>query len=144
MRIGDLSRRTGVSPRLLRYYEEQGLLTPVRQPSGYREYAEEDVRTVRHVRTLLAAGLPTHAIAELLPCMVEGLGGLAPGCPGMLPDLYRERERIDAAVADLLAARAALDTVITATPPVEWTDETECAVPGGGPVGPPPGGALSR
>ena len=43
MRIGELSRRTGVPERLLRYYEEQDLLHPQRLPSGYREYTEEDV-----------------------------------------------------------------------------------------------------
>jgi DNA-binding transcriptional MerR regulator len=46
MRIGELSRRTGVNERLLRYYEEQGLLRPDRLPSGYRVYAESDVQTV--------------------------------------------------------------------------------------------------
>jgi hypothetical protein len=43
MRIGELRRRTGVSERLLRYYEEQGLLRPQRRPSGYREYDDSDV-----------------------------------------------------------------------------------------------------
>ncbi|MBH5336480.1 MerR family transcriptional regulator [Streptomyces pactum] len=115
MRIGELSRRTGVSIRLLRYYEEQGLLMPQRRPSGYREYREEDVATVRGIRTLLGAGLGTATIARLLPCMVDDGENLAPGCHGLLPDLHQERERIDEAMASLLAARDALDTII-ATP----------------------------
>ncbi|TBL33964.1 MerR family DNA-binding transcriptional regulator [Verrucosispora sp. NA02020] len=36
MKIGELSRLTGVSPRLLRYYEEQGLLTSYRIGAGHR------------------------------------------------------------------------------------------------------------
>jgi hypothetical protein len=63
MRIGALSRQTGVSRRLLRYYEEQGLLRPVRLANGYREYSETDVAAVQHIRALLAAGLPTAVIA---------------------------------------------------------------------------------
>ncbi|MFI6287170.1 MerR family transcriptional regulator [Streptomyces sp. NPDC051018] len=116
MRMGEFSRRTGVSQRLLRYYEEQGLLRPSRKPSGYREFSEEDITTVRGIRILLGAGLSTATIAELLPCMVDDGLILAPGCPGMLPDLNRERERLDEAVADLLTARATLDSIIAATP----------------------------
>lgn len=40
MRIKQLSERTGVSSRLLRYYEEQGLLRPRREENGYRDYEE--------------------------------------------------------------------------------------------------------
>lgn len=67
VRIGELSRRTGVSGRLLRYYEEQGLLYPQRRSSGYREYREGDVAAVRQIRALLAAGLGTPLIAGVLP-----------------------------------------------------------------------------
>ncbi|MFI1884599.1 MerR family transcriptional regulator [Streptomyces jumonjinensis] len=115
MRMGEFSRRTGVSQRLLRYYEEQGLLKPERRPSGYREYAEGDVATVRGIRMLLGAGLSTAVIAELLPCMVDAGRILAPACSGMLPDLRRERERIDEAVSGLLSARDRLDAIIDAT-----------------------------
>lgn len=117
MRIGALSRQTGVSVRLLRYYEEQGLLSPLRHPSGYREFHDDDVRTVRNIRTLLAAGLNTNTIAGLLPCMIDDGPTLAPGCFGLLPDLQRERDRLDQAVTELLTARAALDTIIAAAPP---------------------------
>ena len=46
MRIGELSRITGVSTRSLRYYEEQGLLVGERLPNGYRDYTPEAVDTI--------------------------------------------------------------------------------------------------
>ncbi|HVE96352.1 MAG TPA: MerR family transcriptional regulator [Pseudonocardiaceae bacterium] len=120
MRIGELRQRTGVSERLLRYYEEQGLIHPTRRPSGYRQYAESDVMTVLHVRSLLAAGLSTATIAELLPCMgVEG-ARLVADCPELLIDLCRERDRLTASIGELDTARGALDAVIaTASPETE-------------------------
>jgi DNA-binding transcriptional MerR regulator len=126
MCIGAPSRRTGVSIRLLRYYEEQGLLQPAREPSGYREYREDDVGAVRNIRTLLAAGLSTHTIAEMLPCMVDDERGLAPGCQEMLPDLHRQQKRIAEAVADLLAARAVLDSIVAAALPPESAETDAC------------------
>jgi DNA-binding transcriptional MerR regulator len=68
MLIGELSRRTGASTRLLRYYEEQGLLDARRGPNGYRDYDEDAVVTVRQIRALLNAGLSTGVIREVLPC----------------------------------------------------------------------------
>lgn len=130
--MGEFSRRTGVSQRLLRYYEEQGLLRPARLPSGYREYAEADVITVRGIRMLLAAGLNTATIAELLPCMVDEGRILEPACSSMLPDLHRERARIDQAAAALLAARDRLDALIEVTEVSGVTDEEACAVVAGG------------
>ncbi|MEE1792716.1 MerR family transcriptional regulator [Streptomyces sp. BE308] len=130
MRMGEFSRRTGVSQRLLRYYEEQGLLEPSRRPSGYREFTEEDIATVRGIRMLLGAGLNTATIAELMPCMVDDGQTLAPACSGMLPDLDRERERINEAVAGLLAARDTLDAVIAATAPTGGGDPEACYAAG--------------
>lgn len=114
MRIGELSRRTGISQRALRYYEEQGLLRPLRQPSGYREYSESHVEDVRNIRTLLAAGLGTVTIAEVLPCMVKDGDRLVPACSELADDLSRERERITAAIEELTTARAILDGIIAA------------------------------
>jgi DNA-binding transcriptional MerR regulator len=132
MRIGELSRRSGVSARLLRYYEEQGLLTPSRRPSGYREYVSDDVERVRRIRVLLAAGLPTARIAYALPGVCSDGDQLVP-CHGLVAELERERARIDEAIQALRASRRVLDSVISAAPE---------ATPAGGPP-PGPGESLS-
>ncbi|RKN37914.1 MerR family transcriptional regulator [Streptomyces hoynatensis] len=114
MRIGEMVRRTGVSERLLRYYEEQGLLRPERLPSGYRVYREADVETVRRVRALLGAGLSTCAIARMLPCLADEGERLVPVCPELVADLREERRRMTRAIEDLRHSRSLLDKVIAA------------------------------
>ncbi|MCP2333936.1 MerR family transcriptional regulator [Actinoalloteichus caeruleus] len=74
MRIGDLARLSGVSPRLLRYYEERGLLTSHRVGHGHRWYADDAPIVVHDIRALLGAGLTTSAIREVLPCAGAGPG----------------------------------------------------------------------
>jgi DNA-binding transcriptional MerR regulator len=112
MTIGELSRRTGVSRRALRYYEQQGLLEPDRRESGYRDYEERHVTAVDSIRTLLAAGLPTATIADVLPCMGREGDQLIAECPELLDVLVGERERITAAMDELESARALLDRII--------------------------------
>jgi DNA-binding transcriptional MerR regulator len=112
MRISELARRTGATPRALRYYEEQGLLRPARRPSGYRDYDGQAPLTVRHIRLLLSAGLGTTAIAEILPCIPDGTTVLAPTCPELLDALAGERTRITASIENLAAARDILDRLI--------------------------------
>lgn len=113
MRIGELSQRTGVSIRLLRYYEEQGLLSPERGANGYRAYRDHDVTVVRQIRSLLAAGLSTTSIAWLLPCVREE-GEQLVLCTEMAEDLKDERARIDRQIEALMASRKLLDGVISA------------------------------
>jgi DNA-binding transcriptional MerR regulator len=119
VRIGELARRAGVAPRLLRYYEEQGLLSPQRTAAGYREYVEADLDVVHHVRTLLAAGLSTATIADLLPCMGADGPRLVASCPELLDDLHRERDRLTAMIDELAAAREGLDAVIAGAVPTD-------------------------
>ncbi|HWK93503.1 MAG TPA: MerR family transcriptional regulator [Luteimicrobium sp.] len=107
MRIGEVARRAGVSTRALRYYEEQGLLRPERTPSGQRTYPASAVERVRLIQQFFTAGLPSRVIQELLPCVDSGRGSAE-----ALQILATERDRITAAMADLAAAREALDRVI--------------------------------
>lgn len=69
MTIGDLADATGASRRSLRYYEEQGLLHPVRASNGYRSYPGSAVEQVRQIRSLLDSGLSTEVIRCALPCL---------------------------------------------------------------------------
>ncbi|GEB50044.1 MULTISPECIES: MerR family transcriptional regulator [Streptomyces] len=116
MRMGEMVRRTGVHERLLRYYEQQGLLAPERLPSGYRVYSESDIETVRRIRCLLAAGLSTSLIAGVLPCVRADDGRLVPTCPDLVSRLRQESERITRTIEQLQTSRAMLDTVIAAAP----------------------------
>ncbi|WP_436776593.1 MerR family transcriptional regulator [Yinghuangia sp. YIM S09857] len=114
MFIGELSNRTGVSTRSLRYYEQQGLLQPQRRASGYREFGESDVAAVRRIRILLAAGLNTDLIREVLPCMADKRSILAPTCEEMAQDLKTERERLSSSIEQLQAAHTMLSSIIHA------------------------------
>ena len=117
MRIGAVSRAVGVSERLLRYYEEQGLLRPDRLPNGYREYGAADVAAVRNIRALLAAGLPLRVIADVLPCVCDHNERMVPTCPELIVALRRERECVEAARAQLETSQRLIDIVLDAAPP---------------------------
>lgn len=94
MRIGDLAEATGVAPRLLRYYEEQGLLAPQRGENGYRVYDVRSVESVRQIRSLLNAGLGTDTIRDVLPCSRPD--GTLEMCPRVRATLETELVEIEA------------------------------------------------
>ncbi|MBO0594889.1 MerR family transcriptional regulator [Nesterenkonia sp. E16_7] len=108
MRIGDLSRRAGVSVRALRYYEEQGLLSSTRTPGGQRQYSEDAVDRVLFFQQMYSAGLNSSRIADVLPCMDTGTTD-----ERQRAMLAEDRKRLDARIADLTRARDLLDGVIS-------------------------------
>ncbi|MET9029057.1 MerR family transcriptional regulator [Nocardia sp. NPDC004168] len=110
MLIGELAERTGASERQLRYYEHAGLLTPQRQANGYRDYDRTAEQTVRQIRALLAAGLSTRLVRQVLPCALDE-GSLRP-CPGVLEKLRTQLVRLDHRATDLAQARETLREVI--------------------------------
>ena len=114
MRISQVVEHSGVPARLLRYYEEQGLLNPLRNPSGYRDYTDQDIELVRRIRHLLNAGLSTATIRTVLPCLTDQAGRLAPICTDLIDDLKREQIRIDASIDALKQSRDAIEEVIAA------------------------------
>ncbi|MEV6947614.1 MerR family transcriptional regulator [Streptomyces sp. NPDC051172] len=109
MRIGELSERTCTSRRLLRYYEEQGLIVSRRESNGWRCYNERNVDRVRQIRGLLDAGLPTRIIRQILPCLEEpGAIHVSDASPEIIAALERERDRMTKRIRFLVRNRDAV------------------------------------
>ncbi|PWC18869.1 MerR family transcriptional regulator [Brenneria corticis] len=104
MRIGELARRTGVSERMLRYYEQEGLLQPVRTDAGYRDYGNAEVQVAQRIRMLSAAGLKIETIRILLPCILDNQPRFEP-CKEVRAALRQEVEKLDEKLRDLGESR---------------------------------------
>jgi DNA-binding transcriptional MerR regulator len=68
MRIGEVSRRSGVSARSLRYYEQHGLISARRESNGYREYDESTVERAEIVHLLFGMDFPREVVLSVLAC----------------------------------------------------------------------------
>src|SRR4029453_15787288 len=67
LRIGELARRTGVSPELLRAWEQRyRLLQPTRTAGGFRLYSAADEARVQHMQALVSGGLAAAQAAHLV------------------------------------------------------------------------------
>jgi DNA-binding transcriptional MerR regulator len=113
--IGELSSRTGVPARLLRYYEEQDLLHPERDSNGYRCYDTADVDRVEQIRGLLDSGLTTEIIRRILPFLACGIHLPAQCLTAETAELLeREAERLGQRIDCLSRNRDAILAYLTA------------------------------
>jgi MerR family transcriptional regulator, copper efflux regulator len=88
MNIGQASKASGVSQRMIRHYEKLALIpAPPRRDSGYRDYSDSDVHRLRFIANARDLGFPIAEIADLL-------------------SLWHDRDRASADVKALALARA--------------------------------------
>ena len=86
----EMEARSGVPRANIRYYEAEGLLAPARSGNGYRDYSEEDLRTLEKIKLLRRLGVTIEALRALrdgraeLSAVLEaaGGGGRRTGRPG--------------------------------------------------------------
>jgi len=105
MKIGELSKATGVSLRSLRYYEEQGLLQPERMENGYRVYSPFAVEQVHTIQLYLRLGLSTEQIVSFLHCVLKNKEAF---CREIMPVYESKLKEIDEQIDKLLAIRSNL------------------------------------
>jgi len=117
LRIGELSRRVGVSEHVLRAWESRyGLLRPARSAGGYRLYSEDDQRRVRRMQAHLADGLAAAqaaraAIADEQPDIIAtDLVGALPGAD-LVDSAAALRQALDE--LDEPMAQSVLDRLLT-------------------------------
>lgn len=113
LRVGELATRTGVSARMLRHYENQGILSAQRSSTGQRLFESDAVEQVQYIRELLDAGLPIRIIRNLIDCIRE---------PGRLercavPILVEHLNSYDERIGALLSTRASLQGLLDASTP---------------------------
>lgn len=115
MLIGELSARSGVSARSLRYYEQHGLIAARRAANGYREYDEGAIDRASTIHLLFGMGLPRDVVVSVLGCAGPAATSrdhedLADRLPAVLDDLDRRigaMSRTREQIADFLAHREA-------------------------------------
>jgi MerR family transcriptional regulator, copper efflux regulator len=100
MRIGELSRRSGLAPTALRYYEHVGLLPePERTASGYRSYGEAALDRLSFIRSAQAVGL---TLAEVREVLAVRDAGDAP-CRVVTEMIERRHAEVRSRIAELRA-----------------------------------------
>ena len=107
MRIGDLAKRAGTTPRALRFYETQGLITAQRTTNGYREYGDDDLRLVEEILALQNIGFSLEDTRPFVDCLRAG-HETGDSCADSIEMYQRKLAEIDACIDRLLLRRADL------------------------------------
>ena len=92
MKIQQVEELVGISKKNIRFYEEQGLLSPGRAENGYREYGQGDVSRLRQIKLLRKLAVPIEDIRAVL----QGEGSLETCLTRQLREYDRQRESLSA------------------------------------------------
>ena len=94
MKINEIAQRVGITKKNIRFYEEQGLLSPQRdRENGYRNYTSEDEDTLRRIKLMRKLCLPLEEIRQ----MQAGRLSLSEGMRRQIATLDRQRKDLEVA-----------------------------------------------
>ena len=94
MKINEVEAQVGITKKNIRFYEEQGLLSPRRNSeNGYRDYSEGDVAVLRRIKLMRKLGVPLEEIRKM-----QAGGTVADGMRRHLVTLERERHSLEQAI----------------------------------------------
>ena len=110
MNIGEVAERSGIPPKTIRYYEDIGLVTPVRSANGYRAFREQDVHKLTFLSRARALGFTIEDCRTLLALYEDETRASAD-----VKRVARDHlSQIEAKIADLNAMRDTLGHLIDA------------------------------
>mgnify|MGYP001064055037 CR=1 FL=1 len=104
MNIGDVSRRSGLPAKTIRYYEDIGLVTPLRGGNGYRAFRESDLHKLAFLGRARSLGFTINDCRTLLE-LYEDRGRASADVKRLALD---HLDRIDRKLGELAAMRATL------------------------------------
>lgn len=124
MKINEVEALAGITKKNIRFYEEQGLLSPRRNSeNGYREYGDEEVRILRQIKLLRKLGVPIEEIRQ----MQTGVHTLRDGMLRQMASMEREQKSLELSMqlcAELQKHDIPLPQ-LDAQPLLEWMDTME-------------------
>ena len=107
--IGELARRTGLSVSAIRFYEDKGLVEPMRTGGNQRRFLRSDIRRLSFILIAQNLGL---SLAEIEDAMKDLPHGRTPNAADWKRISGAIRQRIDAQIARLEKVREDLDGCI--------------------------------
>ena len=94
MKINEVEAQVGITKKNIRFYEEQGLLSPRRNSeNGYRDYGEAEVTVLRQIKLMRKLGVPLEEIRRM-----QAGGTVADGMRRHLVTLERERSSLEQSI----------------------------------------------
>ena len=105
MQAKEAAETLGITQRMLRHYEKEGLLDVARSLNGYRVYSPSDLRRAARIRDFIATGFSTREIRAMSACLSDD--GAGP-CEGGIEKLAEKLEHIDRLRAELDERRSAV------------------------------------
>ena len=95
MKINEVEQILGITKANIRFYEKEGLLTPRRTESGYREYSGSDIERLKAIVIYRKLGIPVQQIADIL----DGAVSLQDALDANIQNLNAEIEKLNGSLA---------------------------------------------